>query len=80
MEEGNFNKKAATKTPAIKFGFLFGLVFVLLSASIVFGKENLKNAFGDFDSFAGRVGEKTDLAIGETFNSTKNFISLTTEG
>ncbi|MBU4299058.1 hypothetical protein KJ636_03385 [Patescibacteria group bacterium] len=59
--------------PALRFGFLAALVFVLLSAGIAFGKESILNAFGDFDSFATKLSEGTDEVFSALGNGIKNY-------
>jgi len=67
-------------TPKIRFGFLVVLVLALLLNNIVFGKESFKNVYQDLDFAATELGKNTDLAIKGIFDSTKNIISLASEG
>ena len=67
-------------TPKIRFGFLIVLVLVMISSGIVFGKDSFKNVLRDLDFAVTKFGESTDLAAKEIFGSTKNVITLATEG
>ena len=66
--------------PKLRFAFVTALVFVLLTAGIVFGKESFKNVYQDLDPVVREISEATDLAVKEIFDSTKNIITLATEG
>ena len=60
------------KIPALRFGFISVLVFVLISAGCVFGKESFKNVYQDLNSIVIEISQSGDFAIKEILNDTKN--------
>ncbi len=63
-----------------RFALIVGLVFVLLTAGVIFGKESFVNVYRDLDFHVAKFSQATDLALKEVFDSTKNIISLGAEG
>jgi len=56
----------AARSPGFRFGFAWSMVFVLIIAGGVFGKDSLKDVFKDVSYFSETVGTAGDIIIEET--------------
>lgn len=61
------------KIPALRFGFLVALVFVLLITTISFNKDSFQNVFETADPYVHFFSKASDLAVKEIFGDAKNF-------
>jgi len=61
------------KIPALRFGFLMALVFVLVIATISFNKDSFQNVFEIADPSVHVFSSASDFATKEVFKDAKNF-------
>lgn len=58
--------------PKVRFAFVTVLVFVLVLAGCIFGRESFKNVYQDLDPIVIEISQSGDFAIKEILNDTKN--------
>ncbi|MEK9135087.1 MAG: hypothetical protein AAB451_02205, partial [Patescibacteria group bacterium] len=65
----------AMRSIAGRPAFVLGLVFILLTANIAFGKENFKNIFGDVNSGVTKITESSKKIIAFGKEGARNSVS-----
>ena len=63
------------KIPVLRFGFVVALVFVLLAAGVVFGKESFKNVFETANPYVVEISQAGDFAAKEIVDESQVLIS-----